>query len=113
MTSMSSAYASKKLKRSHDKGSSCLKPRTVSNGSERYTPTLTELQELLNVILNSLISFVGIPSSDIAVKARTLIGLSKATKYGVCRLVFRGSFLVFDRVRNNISKGGVGVVIAL
>ena len=40
-----------KLKTSHDNGSPCLKPRTVSKGPERSVPTLTELQEVVNVIL--------------------------------------------------------------
>ena len=57
-----------KLLKSHDKGSLCLKPPTVSKGSERSIPTLTKLQELLNVILHSLISIAGIPSSDIEKK---------------------------------------------
>ena len=41
------------LKWSHDKGSPYLKPRMVSKGSKTSFPTLTELQELLNVILHS------------------------------------------------------------
>ena len=35
------------LKRSHDKGLSCVKPRTLPKVSERSIPTLTELQVLL------------------------------------------------------------------
>ena len=57
-----------KLKRSHDKGSPCLKTRAVSKDSKRSIPTWTELQELLNVILYGLIIFAVIPSSDIAAK---------------------------------------------
>ena len=71
-------FSMTKLESSHDKGSPCLKRRTVSKGSERSIPTLTELQELLNVILHSLISFAGIRSSDIAAKTRSLMELSKA-----------------------------------
>ena len=38
--------------RGDDKVSPCLTPCTVSKGSMRSIPTLTELQELLNTILN-------------------------------------------------------------
>ena len=54
------------------------KPCAVSNDSKRSFPTMTELQELLNVILHSLINFAGIPSLDIVVNIRFLMGLSKA-----------------------------------
>ena len=67
-----------KLKTLHDKELLSLKPRTVSKGSERSIPTLTELQELLNVILHTLISFAGIPSSDIAAKIQSVMRLPKA-----------------------------------
>ena len=43
----------KKLKRSHDKASTCLKPHTVSKDSEWTITTLMELQHLPNVILIS------------------------------------------------------------
>ena len=59
-----SRLSKRKLKRSHDKGSPCLKARMVSKGSERSLSTLTELRELLNVILQSLISFAGIPNLE-------------------------------------------------
>ena len=42
-----STLSMRKLKRSHDKGSPCLKPRTASKGSGRSFPTLTELNELV------------------------------------------------------------------
>ena len=76
-----------KLKRSHDKGSPCLKPRTVSKGSERSIPTLTELQELLNVILHNLISFAGIPILGIVEEKNTIL-------YGA----IKGSLIVHKKI---------------
>ena len=46
--------------------------------SKRSIPTSMGLQELLYVILHSLISSAGIPSLDIVAKTRSLLGLSKA-----------------------------------
>ena len=49
----------------------------ISKCSERTFPILTELHELLNVILQSLISYAGIPSSHIATDTGSLLGYRK------------------------------------
>ena len=64
-----------------------MKPRAVAKGSERLIPILTDQQELLNVILHSLISFEGISRQ----KHDLLWGYQRQ-KDGVCRLVFCRSF---------------------
>ena len=86
-----------RLKRSHDKGSPCQKPRTASKGSERSIFILTELQELLNVILHRIISFAGIPSfrhcGIITIHYRAIEGCRIADKKMVCvDLFFMGLF---------------------
>lgn len=50
-----------------------MKIRMVSKCSEGYFPNLTQLMVLPNVILFSLISVAGIPSSGIVTYMRTLI----------------------------------------
>ena len=81
--------------------SSYLKSRTVSKGSEKSIPTLTELQKLLKVIQHSIISLAGIPSSGIAAKHDSLWGYQKQPysrrNGGVCRHIFRGNFPGFGR----------------
>ena len=94
------------LKSSHDKGSPCLKPRTVSNGSERSLPTLTEQHELLNVILQSRISFAGIPSSVIALYTRSLTGLSNAALKSTKKWCVLSWFsCLFSRVWHSVDGG--------
>lgn len=66
------------LKSSQDRESPCLKHHMVSKHSQTSTPTLTKLLVLLNDILHWLISFSGIPSSDIAKYRQSLIGLSNS-----------------------------------
>ena len=83
-----------KLKRSHDKESPCLKPRTLSKASEGSIPTLTALQKVLNIILHSLINFAGISCADIAVKNTIPYGAIKGSLIVEKKMVCVGLFCV-------------------
>ena len=74
-----------KLKKSHDKVSFCLKPSTVSKGSKMSNSTLKELQELLNVILHSLISKAATPCSGNTANSWFFMKLSKAALKSIKR----------------------------
>ena len=61
-----------RLKRVHDKESPCRKSLLVSNGSDRFDPTLAELVVLLNGMQN-ILSFAGILNVDIVAYRDSLL----------------------------------------
>ena len=78
-------FSSRMLKRSHDKLSPCLNPRSVLKGSDRSFPTLTSDLVPLKVMLHSRINFAGMPSIEIALNTSERIGLSNVALYSTNR----------------------------
>ena len=71
-------FSIRMLKKSQDRESPYLKPRLASKGSDRLLPTFTTHWAFLSVISQSLISFAGMPNSDMVPHRWSLCGVSKA-----------------------------------
>ena len=94
---LSQATLHDEVKRSYDKGLPCLKPHTVLKYSERFIPTSTERQELLNVILHSASASQIYRAETLQQKQNPKYKASEGRfiidKQMVCvRFLFRGSF---------------------